>query len=274
MLKNKIIFLDLDGTLIDNSLYAPASALEAIRLAKINGHRLYINTGRSVCQIYDYIWEQGFDGFIGGNGIYIESEGNPLFHQPIPQPLVEKVYNYLVEHEIGFFEEGQESLYAHPAYLPDLASLLNVSIDEARAKTDHIFPTTAYDCTQSHSEVNKISIVLTGKADIQAICEFLKPELVLGLWELFGNDREFADIYQGTTSKGTAVEFVMKHHNLPISDSYCFGDSSNDIEMIRVAGTGIAMGNAIPSLKAIADYVAAPVGQDGLYKAFKQLSLI
>ena len=274
MLKNKIIFLDLDGTLIDHSFYAPASAMEAIHFARKNGHRLYINTGRSVCQIYDYIWELGFDGFIGGNGNYIESEGKPLFHQPIPQPLVEKVYNYLVEREIGFFEEGQESLYAHPTFLPDLASLLNVTIDEARAKTDRLFPTTAYDCTQSHSEVNKISIVLSEKVNIQSIREFLKPELVLGLWSLFGNEREFADIYQSSTSKGTAVEFVMKHHNLPISDSYCFGDSSNDIEMVRAAGTGVAMGNASPSLKSVADYVTDTVLQDGLYKAFKQLSLI
>ena len=69
MLSNKVIFLDLDGTLIDHSLFPPDSALEAVRLAKANGHRLYINTGRSVCQVYDYIWDIGFDGFIGGNGI-------------------------------------------------------------------------------------------------------------------------------------------------------------------------------------------------------------
>ena len=106
MLKNKIIFLDLDGTLIDHTLSLPASAQEALSLAKANGHKLYLNTGRSICQIYDYIWEIGFNGFVGGNGIHIESEGKELFHRPIPQPLVERVYNYLKEREIGFFEEG------------------------------------------------------------------------------------------------------------------------------------------------------------------------
>ncbi|NLC12535.1 MAG: HAD family hydrolase [Chloroflexi bacterium] len=274
MLKNKIIFLDLDGTLIDHTLTPPFSAIEAINLAKANGHKLYINTGRSVCQVYDYLWELGFNGFVGGNGIYIESEGKVLFYRPIPQPLVKKVYQYLTENEIGFCEEGQESLYAHPSYLSELASLLNVTTKEAEAKVDRLFPATSYNHLDWHENVNKISIVLTEKVNLEVIRAYLRPELVLGLWSLFGNEREFGDIYQDGTSKGSAVEFVMKHLDLPMSDAFCFGDSSNDIEMIQIAGTGVAMGNAIPQLKAVADFVAEPIDEDGLWKAFRQLSLI
>ena len=274
MHKNKIIFLDLDGTLIDHTLLPPASALEAISLARVNGHKLYLNTGRSICQIYDHIWEIGFDGFVGGNGIYIESDGKALFHQPIPPRLVEKVHKFLVDREIGFFEEGQDGLYAHPFFLTDLAGLLNISTGEAEAGTKRLFPKTSFNNLQWHAEVNKISIVLTEKADLKVIREFLRPELVIGLWSIFGNEREFGDIYQGGTSKGTAVELVMKHHNLPISDAFCFGDSSNDIEMVRMAGTGVAMGNAIPELKAVADHITETVANDGLWKAFRQVGLI
>lgn len=274
MLINKVIFLDLDGTLIDHSLFPPDSALEAINLAKANGHKLYINTGRSICQVYDYLWELGFNGFVGGNGIYIESEGQTLFHRPIPQHLVEKVYKYLTDREIGFCEEGQESLYAHPLYLPELARLLSITVEEAEAKTNRIFPATSFNNLGWHEKVNKISIVLSEKVDLDIIREFLKPELVIGLWTLFGKEREFGDIYQGGTSKGTAVQFLMKHLNLPMSDAYCFGDSSNDIEMIHLAGTGVAMGNAIPQAKAVADLVTDSVTDDGLWKAFRQLGLI
>jgi len=274
MLLNKVIFLDLDGTLIDHSLIPPDSALEAISQARSNGHKLYINTGRSICQVYDYLWELGFNGFVGGNGIYIESEGQALFHRPIPQTLVEKVHKYLVENEIGFFEEGQESLYAHPSYLPELAALLKITPEQARAKTNRLFPATSYNNQGWHENVNKISIVLSAKVDLDVIHDFLKPELVIGLWTLFGNEREFGDIYQGGTSKGTAVQFLMKHLQLPMSDAFCFGDSSNDVEMIQIAGTGVAMGNAIPQAKAVADLVTDPVGDDGLWKAFRKLGLI
>ncbi len=259
---------------MDHSLIPPDSALEAISLAKANGHKLYINTGRSICQVYDYLWELGFNGFVGGNGIYIESEGQALFHRPIPQSLVKKVRKYLVEHGIGFFEEDQESLYAHPSYLPELASLLSVTIEQAEAKTNRLFPATSYNNPGWHENVNKISVVLSEKVNVEVIREFLKPELVIGLWSIFGYEREFADIYQGGTSKGTAVEFLMKHLNLPMSDAYCFGDSSNDIEMIQLAGTGVAMGNAIPQAKAVADLVAESVSDDGLWKAFRDLGLI
>ena len=274
MLKNKIIFLDIDHTLIDESLYPSASALEALRQAKANGHKLYLNSGRSVCQVFDYLWEIGFNGFIGGNGSYIESEGKSLFYQPIPQALAKRTWSYLVENQIGFFAEGQESLFADPLYLPKLAALLNVSETEARAKTDRIFPSTSYNQTEPNENINKFSIVLNDDVDLQVVTDYVNPDLVTGKWQLFGQPREFADIFQGGNSKGSAVQFLMNALDLPMSDAFCFGDSSNDIEMLSVAGTGVAMGNAIPQLKAVADYVTDPIGQDGLWNAFQHLELI
>ena len=274
MLKNKIIFLDIDHTLIDESLYPSASALEALKQAKANGHRLYLNSGRSVCQVFDYLWEIGFNGFIGGNGIYIESEGKSLFYQPIPQSLANRTWSYLIENQIGFFAEGQESLYANSLYLPKFAELLQVTEAEARAKTDRIFPSTSYNQSQPKERINKFSLILNEKVNLQAIADNLKPELVSGEWQLFGQPREFADFFQGGNNKGTALQFLMDALNLPMSDAFCFGDSSNDIEMIRLAGTGVAMGNALPQLKAVADYVTAPIDQDGLWKAFRYLDLI
>lgn len=274
MLKNKVIFLDLDGTFIDHKFTPPASAIEAFKAAKANGHRIYMNTGRGVCQVYDHLWELGFDGFIGGNGIYIEENRKTLFYKPLRQDLLLRVYDYLVDHGIGFFEEGNHSLYAHTSYLPAFSRRLEISIEEAIKKTDSLFPTTQYNCTQAHQNVNKVSIVLNDEVDLEALRAFIQPELTLGLWALFGNEREFADIFQSDISKGSAVEFIMDHLGKPLSDAYSFGDGDNDFEMIQTAGTGVAMGNAIPALKAVADHVTAPIHQDGLLKAFRHVGLI
>lgn len=274
MLKDKIIFLDIDHTLIDESLYPSASALEALKQAKANGHKLYLNSGRSVCQVFDYLWDIGLNGYIGGNGSYIESEGKALFYQPIPEDLVNRIWSYLKENQIGFFAEGQESLFADPLYLPKMATLLKVSEAEARAKTNRIFPSTSYNQANPKEDINKFSIVLNDDVDLQVISDYVKPELVTGKWQLFGQPREFADIFQGGNNKGNAVQFLMKAIDLPMSDAYCFGDSTNDIEMLQMAGTGVAMGNAIPQLKAVADYVTDPIEQDGLWNAFRHLELI
>ena len=52
-----------------------------------------------------------------------------------------------------------------------------------------------------------------------------------------------------------------------------FGDSMNDIEVVQEAGIGVAMGNAVDALKKVADYVTAPIGEDGIYKACEHLRL-
>ena len=68
----KIIFLDVDGTLVDYEGRIPKSAIKAIREARKNGHRVDICTGRSRAEVYEELWEIGLDGMIGGNGSYVE----------------------------------------------------------------------------------------------------------------------------------------------------------------------------------------------------------
>ena len=70
-------------------------------------------------------------------------------------------------------------------------------------------------------------------------------------------------------SKATAIQRVLDHYQIPLRDAYVFGDSMNDLEMIRAAGVGICMGNGSETLKKAADEVCAPVGEDGLYRAFQ-----
>jgi HAD superfamily hydrolase (TIGR01484 family) len=56
---SKIIFIDVDGTLLDYENKLPQSAVKAIQQARANGHKVYICTGRSKAEVYDYIWAIG-----------------------------------------------------------------------------------------------------------------------------------------------------------------------------------------------------------------------
>ena len=62
---SKILFIDVDGTLVDYTNHLPESAVTAIRKARANGHRVYICTGRSRAEVYSNIWGIGIDGMIG-----------------------------------------------------------------------------------------------------------------------------------------------------------------------------------------------------------------
>lgn len=79
----KIIFVDVDGTLVDYEGKLSDSAITAIRNARENGHKVYISTGRSKAEVYSDIWDIGLDGMIGGNGSYVEDQGTVIMHQLI-----------------------------------------------------------------------------------------------------------------------------------------------------------------------------------------------
>lgn len=89
----KIIFIDVDGTLLNYENKLPESATKAIRQARANGHRVYICTGRSEAEVYDYIWDIGLDGMIGGNGSYVKDHDTVVMHQLITKEECKHIVN-------------------------------------------------------------------------------------------------------------------------------------------------------------------------------------
>lgn len=73
------------------------------------------------------------------------------------------------------------------------------------------------------------------------------------------------DVIPANGSKGVAVEKILEHYGIHRSQAMAFGDSGNDIEMLQTVGCGVAMGNALDKVKAIADDVCGPVTEDGIY---------
>lgn len=75
-------------------------------------------------------------------------------------------------------------------------------------------------------------------------------------------------------TKGSAIEAVLDHLGMDRSVAIGIGDSWNDVEMFQVCGTGIAMGNAVPELRALADEVTTSVRADGVWNAFVRHGLV
>lgn len=91
----KILLIDVDGTLVDYYNLLPASAVDAIRKARANEHKVYICTGRSKAEVYSNLWEIGLDGMIGGNGSYVEDHGKVVMHQLITKEQCIHVVDWL-----------------------------------------------------------------------------------------------------------------------------------------------------------------------------------
>ena len=275
----KIIFIDVDGTLLDYENKLPQSAVKAIQQARANGHKVYICTGRSKAEVYDYIWDIGLDGMIGGNGSYVEHQGQVIMHQLITKEQCRHIVDWLKERHLEFYLESNNGLFASKNF----EEKGNPVIKEycKRKGKDHaeeltvrdIFPEMIYGGELYRDDVNKVSFILNSYQDhLDSIQEF--PDLKAGTWGGKGEIALFGDLGVKDITKAHAIDVLLNHLGANIEDTFAFGDAKVDIPMLEYCHTGIAMGSGGDEIKAMADYVTDDVDQDGLYKAFVHFGLI
>lgn len=275
----KIIFLDVDGTLVDYENRLPKSAVEAVRQARKNGHRVYISTGRSKAEVYQELWDIGLDGMIGGNGSYVEDNGNVVMHTLISKEQCKRVIDWLHERGLEFYLESNNGLFASENFEEKGKPVIQEY--SKRKGKDHAseitvksaFPDMIFGEELYRDDLNKISFILDSYKDyLDAKKAF--PDLEAGTWGGKGETALFGDLGVKNINKANAIEHLLKYLNADISDTIAFGDARVDIPMLEYCAYGVAMGNGGAAIKEIADYITDDVENDGLWKAFKKLSLI
>ena len=112
MSDKKIIFLDVDGTLIDYNAIMPSSAGRAVDEARKNGHLVYICTGCSKAEILQRDLCE-LDGMIGGNGAYVEDHGEVVMHQGLTVEEVKHIVDWCNERHLGFYLEANSGMYCN-----------------------------------------------------------------------------------------------------------------------------------------------------------------
>ena len=243
--RRKIIFLDVDGTLVDYKGRLPESAAAAVRLARQQGHKVYICTGRSRAEVYSEIWDIGLDGMIGGNGNYVEDSGQVLMHRCLSAGECRRIVDWLHERGLG-------------------SGMLTVR---------DAFPEMIFGADLYRDDVNKISFILNSYQDYtDAAAAF--PDLKAGTWGGVGETALFGDLALKDIGKAYAMDILLDHLNASAEDAIAFGDARVDILMLQHSSVGGAMGNGGKEIRAMADYVADDVECDRLWKAFSYLGLI
>jgi len=87
----------------------------------------------------------------------------------------------------------------------------------------------------------------------------------------FGGGFGYLDVVQPGVSKATGIRALMDAFGIDASEVMAFGDAGNDAEMLRLAGVGVAMGNASDELKSIADLVCDPCEEQGVLKVLEEV---
>ena len=275
----KIIFLDVDGTLVDYENHLPPSAVTAIRKARSVGHRVYICTGRSKAEVYPALWDIGLDGMIGGNGSYVEDHGHVVLHQLITPDQCRRIVDWLHVRGLEFYLESNNGLFASENF--EEAALPAIQAYSKRTeKTDSnlltvrsAFPNMIFDGELYRNDLNKVSFLLASYQDyLDAKTVF--PDLKAGTWGGKGEDALFGDLGVKDIDKATAIETLVAYLHADMRDTIAFGDAKVDIPMLKCCAYGVAMGNGGTEIKAVADYVTDAVNEDGIYHAFEKLGLL
>lgn len=266
--KKAIVFLDLDGTLWDAELI-PDSTLEAIRIAKANGHLIFANTGRSKDGARNSLKNIPLSGCVFSAGSEIWLKDTCIFFHPFPNPLAHETFDAIQALDVGFSVEGAEETFSNQKAKDYLYHALPGAAD--RLHYVHV-PDPSAMSEDDFDSVMKFSINHMPKGALDSFFE--QHGLILTPFSVQDNpDSICGEVTLKSMNKGTAFASIMD----ALHKSYrtiAIGDSANDLPMFEAADLSIAMGNGTDEAKEAADYTTASIHDDGLYKAFAYAGLL
>lgn len=270
----KIVFLDIDGTIRDFDGHVPASAIEAIKEARKNGHEVCISTGRPYCQIEDSILEIGFDGVISGSGSYVEYKGECVHHVYFTTMSYIALCNYLVEnhciieiqrHDMCNILKQQEKEFLA------LGAKIQGKLGE-QAKQLTVLPTVV-ESSMNLTQVEKL-LFFSNQLSNEELQKKWGDNLCITAFSIPNSEKWGGEITPQGVHKAEGIRSILNKGDFTQEDVIAIGDSENDIEMLKYAAIGVAMGNSKSAVIESADMVTASLREDGIYKAFCQLNLI
>jgi Cof subfamily protein (haloacid dehalogenase superfamily) len=260
-----LLFFDIDGTIFDDRRRLPASVLPAMEEAHRRGHRLIINTGRTLCNPDHRLDAFPLDGAVMGCGTRILYHGNTLQSMEYPPAASLRLRNLFLELRIPVVYECDTAMYfdpespGHPVMDGFRQFAVGSGICRDLTENDPDFRAVKMFCFTDSASVKELER-RTAEAGMPYTAIDRRPEG----WELTPS----------ACSKGKGMDILREKLGVRREDCFAFGDSNNDLTMFAHAGCSIAMGNATDDVKAICSYVTDRPENNGIEKAMKHFGLI
>ncbi len=256
------LFFDIDGTLVSFETHQiPPSTILALTQAKANGHKVFIATGRPPIIITNLgAIEHLIDGYVTTNGALCFIGEKIVACHAIPKEDAQRIVDDSIEKNYGLIVIGEK----------------DVAVLDPRGDVDRIF--------RQHLAVQNLELAKPVEEVLQQrvlqMTPFFPeryeaelmariPTCISGRWH-----PEFTDITAKQADKGQGLLAIAEEAGLDPKFTIAFGDGGNDTSMIRIAGIGVAMGNALESLKQEADYTTTNIDDNGILNALRHFKLI
>lgn len=247
----KIAFFDVDGTLIDmNTKKVTPNTLEALRRLRERGVLLCLATGRSPRALPRFDGVE-FDAFVTFNGSYCyDRAGTVIYSAPIPPKDVATILANAASLGRPVSVDTKDRLVANgkDKDLVDYYAIAGLEVDVADD----------FDAVAA-GEVFQLELGCR-KADWPHLLRGAPGAQIAAWWD------RAVDVIPTAGGKATGVERTLAHFHLDPAQALAFGDGGNDLEMLKLVGHGVAMGNAAPEVQAAVGEVCPGVAEDGVYR--------
>ena len=257
----KIVFLDIDGTILRPDDTIEESTKEAVTHLQQNGIEVFLATGRPLHEITDIGDELSISSYIAYNGAFAIHRGVTLFNEPLPASLVDNLLHTTKENNYDIVLYTQNK---------NIFTSMDSNIVKEFIETFHLRKNALYDDTKKDEILG--STIITNEEHSEKWFEHIDG-IHLSSVNVDGM-RTCHDVIRDEVNKGVAVKAVLASLHISTEQAAAFGDGMNDKEMLSAVGSGFAMGNANPDLFSYAKYKTTDVENSGVYNGLKQLGLI
>ncbi|AUI70759.1 Cof-type HAD-IIB family hydrolase [Companilactobacillus alimentarius] len=264
----KLIASDMDGTLLNDKMAVSDRNIQAIKNAQKEGIEFIIATGRSLDEAKPFLKNRVHPGYITLNGaeVYDENE-NLISSNPISKSSKQKVIDYLRKHQIYFEVVTNKGIFSDnkDMRITSLAQLLvklnpSTTYEQALEDTMERIKLTPMTFIENYDKIfndpsYQIMKILAFSDKEHEVLKPLRLDIEKNISDVVVTSSSSNNIEINSTDaqKGIALLQYAKDKNIDQTETMAIGDNLNDESMIRDAGIGVAMKNAIPVIADLAE---------------------
>lgn len=262
MQKYKLIAIDMDGTLLRSDKSISQKTKEALISLQKQGVKLALCSGRQITgmlEAAEILEISKYGGIIAGynGGKILDAKTNDIIYEnSLPNELAVKILKHLEKFKVTPIVDDNKFIYTNQLKDP----ILRKEAEDNRLIIKEI------DNVADYVKFDPIKILVTAPEDV--FKNIGTPEEIL---EPFLNDIDYAfsspvflEVNKKGVNKSVAVKKICELLNISIKEVIAFGDGGNDIKMLKDAGLGVAMGNAVDFVKNISDEITLSNNEDGI----------
>lgn len=251
-----MLAIDIDDTLITDEKEITEGTKQALAAAVAQGVKVTLATGRMYASAKQLADQLGLNvPIITYQGALVKNaiDGRVLYERTVPEDAAKQIFDYCEANGLHL-----------QTYLDDVLYVKEDN-DKARAyaQLSNIPYTVHPDFRELASKPSTKLLLIDDPARLDEVALELRSLLGAAV-HITKSKPHFLEIMHPEGTKGHALTYLAEHFGLELSGAIAIGDSWNDREMLEVAGLGVAMGNAVESLKDIADYVTYGNNEEGV----------